>query len=416
MISDPVPFMANLAVVAHADGTLSASELGQLEAIRQEMKFKKSDYNAAIRLVENGDYRMTPVGSFADQVKNLELVLRVAYADDDLDKEEVALILAFCKTIGINQEQLNRLRNEVIASLKQQGKVCPSCGAGSDAESRFCPKCGGSLDTSEKDVQVQLQIPGSGIAIEFAESTAASFPKALEIARATDGYQTCKKGKKNWHLAAYASGELSDALPLAENLSGLRNRCLYIDGKEQKWDDVLGFTWCASERATAYRPREYCFGKDENRLNPWGCKQAGMDWAGWANWFCIGGWEKGGVLGKRRIWRFNKDRIQHELAANLFRFRFCPHMKTKLSEMVLRYLPETVDPESDANWDYHKQYEEMPGAIKVIQKERSDGFTYTNEFWTDGVSPKGIGALSDIMTKVFRDASMPQTLVKALLK
>jgi hypothetical protein len=30
MISDVVPFLANIALVAHADGTLSAAELGQL--------------------------------------------------------------------------------------------------------------------------------------------------------------------------------------------------------------------------------------------------------------------------------------------------------------------------------------------------------------------------------------------------
>ena len=62
MIIDPVPFLANIALVAHADGSLSASELGQLEAIRQELKLKKRDYNEAIKLVEAGDYKPTPVG------------------------------------------------------------------------------------------------------------------------------------------------------------------------------------------------------------------------------------------------------------------------------------------------------------------------------------------------------------------
>ena len=228
MVTDAVPFIANIAMVAHADGTLSAAELGQLEAIRKEMNFKKSDYNSAVRLVQNGEYKLTPVGSFADQVKNLELILRVAYADDDLSKPEVSLILSFCKAIGIHQDQLNRLRNEVLSSLKQQGKVCPSCGTESTSDARFCPKCGANFESNIQDVQVQFQIPTSGIAIEFAESTAASFPKALDIAKATEGYQTCQKGKKKWHLAVYPSGQITDALPLAESLSGLRNRCLHM--------------------------------------------------------------------------------------------------------------------------------------------------------------------------------------------
>jgi len=172
MIPDVIPFLANIAMVAHADGTLSATELGQIEAIRKEMNFKKSDYNTAIRLVQNGEYQLTPVGSFADQVKNLEFILRVAYTDDDLDKAEIALILDFCKRIGIHKEQLKKLLNEVLSALKQQGKVCPSCGVENSVESRFCVKCGTNLVASEQDVQVKFEIPQSGIAIEFAESTA----------------------------------------------------------------------------------------------------------------------------------------------------------------------------------------------------------------------------------------------------
>jgi hypothetical protein len=80
MISEPIPFLANIVIVARANGKLSVSELGQLEAIRTEFKFKKGDLNAAIRLVEQGSHKITPVGSFADQVTNLELILRVAYA------------------------------------------------------------------------------------------------------------------------------------------------------------------------------------------------------------------------------------------------------------------------------------------------------------------------------------------------
>lgn len=416
MITDAIPFMANIALVAYADGTLSAAELGQLEAIRKEMKFKKSDYNSAVRLVQDGEYKLTPIGSFADQVKNLEFMLRVAYADDDLDKTEVALILTFCKTIGIHQDQLNRLRNEVLSSLKQQSKICPTCGAESDTNSLFCSKCGKSLDSGLQDVQVQFQVPTSGIAIEFAESTAASFPKALEIAKATEGYQTCQKGKKKWHLAVFSSGQITDALPLAESLSSLRNRRLYINGEEKKYDEVFGFTWCASERSAAYRPLEYCFGKDDNRLNPWGCKQARMDWTEWANWFCYGKWEKSGLIGKKLQWSFDKERIQHELTTNLFRYRYCPYMKTKLPEAVLRHLPETIIPNSDPNWVFHKRYEEVPGAIKIVQKEGSGGFTYSNEFWADGVCPKGLAALADILTKAFRDLNITTPSVKKMLK
>jgi hypothetical protein len=192
-------------------------------------------------------------------------------------------------------------------------------------------------------------------------------------------------------------------MALVEALSGMRNRRVYFDGVEKQWDEVFGFAWCAAQRATAYRPVEYCFGKEENRINPWGCKQAQMDWTGWAGWFSYGRWEKVGFIGKKVQWRFDKERIRHELATNLFRFRFCPYLRKELAEAVLRHLPDTVLPESDANWQYNRQYEEVPGAIKVVEEERSDGFLYKNEFWSDGVRPKGLRVLADILSKALAD-------------
>lgn len=416
MITDPIPFLANIALVAHADGKLSASELGQLEAIRTELKFKKGDYTAAIRLVEQGGHKITLVGSFADQVLNLEMILRVAYSDDDLDHAEAALVEEYCKAVGIYQDQLEKICREVMASLKRHDKVCTSCGSSAGADARFCPKCGTSLVLEETSVQTDLNIPGSGLAVEFAESSGASFPSALQIAEATQGFQSCQRGKKIWYLAVYPSGSLSDAMPLVQALSGIRNRRVYIDGGEKQWDEVFGFAWCASQRATAYRPVEYCFGKDENRINPWGCKQARMDWTDWANWFCYGQWEKSGFIGSKVQWRFDKERIKHEVTTNLFRYRFCPHFRSELSEAVIRHLPDTVVPESDPNWQYNRQYEEVPGAIKIVEKERSDGFVYTHEYWSDGIKPKGLRALADILSKALTDIGESEISVQSLLK
>lgn len=387
-----------------------------MDAIRTELKFKKSDYTAAIRLVEQGGHKMTPVGSFADQVLNLEMILRVAYSDDDLDHAEAALVEEFCKAVGIYQDQLEKLCREVMASIKRQGKACPSCGSSSETDARFCPKCGTRLASEEVSVQVGLKIPLSGVAIEFAESSATSFPNALEIAKATQGFQSCQRGKKTWYLGVYPSGSLSDAMPLVQALSGIRNRRIYFDGAEKQWEEVFGFAWCASQRTTAYRPIEYCFGKDENRINPWGCKQARLDWTNWASWFSYGRWEKSGFIGNKVQWRFDKERIRHEVATNLFRYRFCPHFRGELSEAVIRHLPDTVLPESDANWQFNHQYEEVPGSIKVVEKDRSDGFVCTNEYWSDGVRPKGLRVLADVLSKALADIGAAEISVQNLLK
>jgi hypothetical protein len=141
-----------------------------------------------------------------------------------------------------------------------------------------------------------------------------------------------------------------------------------------------------------------------------------MDWTEWANWFCYGQWEKTGFLSKTVQWRFDKERIRHELSTNLFRFRFCPHLQAKLSDAVLGQLPDIVFPESDPNWGYHRQYEQVPGAIKVVEKESSGGFNYTSEFWADGVRPRGLRALADILSKVFQELGGSPISVNDLLK
>ena len=324
--------------------------------------------------------------------------------------------MPFCQSIGIYQDQLDKLVAEVLTTLVNADKVCASCCSAATKDAQFCPKCGAVLAASDESIKLNFEIPSHGISIEFADSTAASFSKALELAKSSDNYQTCQKLKKTWHLAIYNSGLISDALPLAEALSGIRNRRAFLQGTETAWDELFGFTWCTSQRSTAYRPIEYCFGKDENRINPWGCRQARMDWVEWSDWFSYGRWEKGGIMGPKVLWRFDKDRIRHELTTRLFRFRFCPFMNTNLSEAVLRLLPDTVSPEKDKNGKYNQNYEELPGAIKVIVREGTGSFSYTNEFWSDGVRPVGHRALTEILTAAFKEVGLSQTSTQELLK
>src|SRR5207247_1533742 len=84
----------------------------------------------------------------------------------------------------------------------------------------------------------------------------------------------------------------------------------------------------------AFSLTKVCFGKDENRINPWGCKQARMDWNEWSSWFSYGRWEQSGIINKRNVWVFDKERIRHDLATNLHRFRFCPYLNHNFVDAV----------------------------------------------------------------------------------
>jgi uncharacterized tellurite resistance protein B-like protein len=413
---DLIPFLANIISVSHSDGKLSAAENSQLEAIRSELNFKKSDFAKASKIVEMGNYQLTPVGSFTDQVKNLECILRIAYADDELDAHEVELVSAFCQLVGIYQDQLDKIAADVLSTLQNLGKICASCGSQASKDALYCPNCGAGLSDSDGSVQLAFEIPDKGISIEFSDSSSTTFPKALEIAKISDGYQTCIKLKKNWHLAYYKSGSVLEALPIAETLSGTRNRRAFLNGTEVPWEELFGFMWCSTQRSRAYRPVEYCFGKDQNRINPWGCRHSQMDWVEWSEWFKYGRWEKGGPGGAKAIWRFDKERIRHELATRLFRYRYCPYLNTGLAEAVIHNLPDTIAPEIDKDWKFNQNYEEIPNSIKVTEREGSGVNSYTRQFWSDGVRPVGHQVLTEILTSAFREIGLDDVAAKVLLK
>jgi uncharacterized tellurite resistance protein B-like protein len=415
---DKIQYLANVLRIAFADKWISAREGAALEEIRKGIDAKKAQLTAAQKAVESSSYSFIKVGSFADQVRNLEDMLFVSMTDTDLNETESKLVKEFCSLIGIYQDQLDK----VIADTSRRcdsathNVTCPSCSTPVPTQSRFCPSCGQPLASPEvATVQVGFDIPNEGYAIEFCESTAGGFASAVEMAKATGAMETAIKNKKTWYLVKFPASQFVDMVSLASSLAGMRNRRVYLDGKELAWDEVFGFIWCSSRRETAYRPIEYCFGKDENRINPWGCKQSRMEWTEWAQWFSYGRWQKVGLVRSSYVFVFDKERIRHELSTNLYRFRYCPHMHTRLVEAVLKHLPAQVDVTSSEDWKYSQVYEALPGAIKITERLGSDDYSYTNEYYSDGVRPKGYAILADILTEAFAECGYTQMKATTLL-
>ena len=342
-----ITYLANLVAVSRADGSVSPNETQAIDTALKHIGARKTTLKKGDALAQSEGFVPTAVGSFSARIANLEDMMLVSLADGVLDQAETPVVLAFAKKVGITNEQLQRVLSEVRASLtsSEATRACPGCSASVPREVKFCPECGGSLELSDKAaaIAVEYTIPSVSVAIEFAESTASGFVDAVRKAKAAPQNAECEKGKKTWYMAAWPKDLMTDAAKLVEDLKGMRNRKVWVDGKESRWDDVFGFTWCSEQRNTAYRPLEYCFGIDDKRLNLWGCKNARMDWVKWSDWFSYGNFKKGGLLSARHIFVFDKKRIRHELETNLFQFRFCPHLDFKLVEAVLAQLPEEVE-------------------------------------------------------------------------
>ena len=91
-------------------------------------------------------------------------------------------------------------------------------------------------------------------------------------------------------------------------------------------------------------------------------------------------------------------------------------MNTELAKAVIHYIPETVSPASDPNWTFSRHHEAVPGAIKVTETEKGSGFTYTDEYWSNGVRPKGLQVFVEILSKAFQELAIPVDSAVALLE
>ncbi|MBT7973608.1 MAG: zinc-ribbon domain-containing protein [Candidatus Marinimicrobia bacterium] len=413
-----IKYLANVVSAARADGQISPRENEAISNIQKNIGAKKTEINKAHTVAESPGFEMQPVGIFSDRVKNLEDIIYISLVDGRLDKEEKRLVLAFVKTIGITQSQINTILKEVKSNLSSAGATsCPNCGASIKGTVKFCPHCGSAVAEADKKkaVSVGYELPRAGISVEFAESTASGFAHAVQVAQTAPINATAVKGKKTWYMASWPSNHISETTKLVENLKGMRNRKVYIDGVEAKWDEVFGFTSCAEQRNTAYRPLEYCFGLDEKSLNIWGCKQSCMDWTDWADWFGYGAFKKIGLLKNQVVFVFDKKRIRHELQTNLYRFRFCPHLRFDLIEAVLEVLPDEVKPTEKGPWTYKRDYNESPGSIQVKMKVVEDEYTYNEEFSSSGVVPKDSDLSIDILKKAFQNMGVAGNEIKGIL-
>jgi hypothetical protein len=83
---------------------------------------------------------------------------------------------------------------------------------------------------------------------------------------------------------------------------------------------------------------------------------------------------------------------------------------------VLSAFPVQVEITENGPWKYNSVYEETPGSIKIIEKKGEGEFSYTREYYADGVRPRGLVPLKEILERAFRIAPhKPEISPQALL-
>ena len=235
--------------------------------------------------------------------------------------------------------------------------------------------------------------PNVGITIEFPFSTAQTFDFAVAEARKFESFRKYGEEKKALYRVTVSANELMLASNLIEHMKGWRRRTVYVDGEKTTWDSVFSYQWCHSKRNASFRSDLYCFGyEQEYEFNLWGCIQARLPFRDRAQWFCWGTW-----LNDKGDWKFDKERIRHELQKALFPFRFCPAFRPDLVEDVLNSLPDVVNPNKDRNWKFYESYgdTDAPGLVMTIER-----FGFKENVVMKGVCPNGTGPLKDIAKRM----------------
>jgi len=286
--------------------------------------------------------------------------------------------------------------------LKRKG-ICLKCGHENEQDTNFCQKCGSSLKQEKKQPSVSAEsptdemkeskIPSSGITVEFPYSSSQTFDFAVEEAQKHPTFNQFGEAKKVIYRVTFSQEEMEAATRLVEKLKGWRNRVVYVDGSKTTWDSVFSYTWCFDKKKASYKPEFYCYGFENGwQHNIWGCINSQLSFREHDDWFC---W--GEFIDKKGTWRFDKDRIRHELEKNLYPYRFCPAFNEGRVEEVLNAFPLEVNPTRDKNWKFEESWGDDAGPGLVVTVDR---YGYKEKITMKGVCPNGYGALKEIAKKL----------------
>jgi len=285
--------------------------------------------------------------------------------------------------------------------------VCKSCQHQNPSNAKFCQQCGAALVKSESAgtggesqalvlaavIGTDERPPSVGITIEFPYSTAQTFSFALASAKKFSRFRQLGEGRKARYWVTINPAEMDSVAELLDHLKDWRRRTAYVNGEKVTWESVFSFAFCYETRRSSFKPEFYCLGyQQEYQFNIWGCIHTKLPFTEYARWFC---W--GEFLNDQGDWKFDKERIRHELQRVLYPYRFCPALRPELIEDALSALPDVVNPLKDKNWKFVENNFDLSSPGLVISLPRGG---YRDKVRVKGVSPNGGGALSEIARRM----------------
>lgn len=107
-----VKYLANVYAVLAADGDVDRLEERVFEQISRGIQAGYFERKQALELAGSDGLPAVLDVRWSDQIRNLEDMFFAGLCDDSLESAEKKVIVAFARTIGISQKQLDQIRAE----------------------------------------------------------------------------------------------------------------------------------------------------------------------------------------------------------------------------------------------------------------------------------------------------------------
>ncbi len=354
--SEQATYLRNVVLLALADNFLDTAEEAYLEGVRTSIGATKTLLKNTKKAPGDG-INLLSLSRVSDRIRCIEDMIGCAVSDGELPPEEAQLIMGAAKDIGLPAPLLETILEEVQSRQSASVLPCPSCGTEFTTQAKFCSECGTSFGEKKR---TDVTVPDAGITVCFAKSSSATFIEALALAKAESSFQETTSSPQ-WYGVTFPKSRSDAAGKLASRLRKLRNRRVYIDGREQDWKGVFKFAKCAETRSKAYRPNAHCLGDGDIALNLWGCRQVGMKWFSRSSLF------KHGTFTSNTVFELDKQRIAHELNQRVGAVELCPYFNRDMVAAAFHALPDrvTVDSSGNGSWDYFYVHDPAPNSIRV---------------------------------------------------
>ena len=111
-------YLANILTIAYADGNLSPKEDAVLDTILSSLGANIQDMDLALQIASKEGFQGKIVGTFSEQVRNLEDMMRICMADGEVHENENQWISYFAGLIGLDQPQMDKLYQHLDSSIQ----------------------------------------------------------------------------------------------------------------------------------------------------------------------------------------------------------------------------------------------------------------------------------------------------------